>query len=103
MTRAQPWQVSVELLPAVAKAGHSRLILLWLLWLDGNPPRDVTAYAAGLRSLGWGEGREAYLVLQHAATRPEPRISAAALEALAQWWTRGVRTEEPPPHPGGSS
>jgi peptidylprolyl isomerase len=97
MTRPHPWQVSVELLPAVAKAGHSRLILLWLLWLDGNPPRDVTAYAAGLRSLGWGDGREAYLVLQHAATRPEPRISAAALEALAQWWTRGVRTEEVTP------
>jgi peptidylprolyl isomerase len=90
----RPWQVSVALLPAIAKAGHSRLILLWLLWLDGNPPRDVTAYAAGLRTLGWGEGREAYLVLQHAATRPVPQISAAALEALAQWWTRGVRTEE---------
>ncbi|HET7692996.1 MAG TPA: peptidylprolyl isomerase [Gemmatimonadota bacterium] len=97
MTRPQPWQVSVELLPAIAKAGHSRLNLLWLLWLDGNPPRDVTAYSAGLRSLGWGDGREAYLVLQHAATRPEPRISAAALEALAQWWTRGVRTEEVTP------
>jgi peptidylprolyl isomerase len=97
MTRPHPWQVSVELLPAVAKAGHSRLVLLWLLWLDGNPPRDVTAYAAGLRSLGWGEGREAYLVLQHAATRPEPRVSVAALEALAQWWTRGVRTEEVTP------
>ena len=94
MTRPQPWQVSVELLPAIARAGHSRLNLLWLLWLDGNPPRDVTAYSAGLRSLGWGDGREAYLVLQHAATRPEPRISAAALEALAQWWTRGVRTED---------
>ena len=97
MTRPQPWQVSVELLPAIARAGHSRLNLLWLLWLDGNPPRDVTAYSAGLRSLGWGDGREAYLVLQHAATRPEPRISAAALEALAQWWTRGVRTEEVTP------
>lgn len=97
MTRPQPWQVSVELLPAIAKAGHSRLNLLWLLWLDGNPPRDVTAYSAGLRSLGWGDGREAYLVLQHAATRPEPRISAAALEALARWWTRGVRTEEVTP------
>jgi cyclophilin family peptidyl-prolyl cis-trans isomerase/HEAT repeat protein len=90
----RPWQVSVALLPAIAKAGHSRLILLWLLWLDGNPPRDVTAYAAGLRTLGWGEGREAYQILQHAATRPVPQISAAALEALAQWWTRGVRTEE---------
>ncbi|HJU86784.1 MAG TPA: peptidylprolyl isomerase, partial [Gemmatimonadota bacterium] len=97
MTRPHPWQISVELLPAIAKAGHSRLILLWLLWLDGNPPRNVTAYAAGLRSLGWGDGHEAYLVLQHAATRPEPRISAAALEALARWWTRGVRTEEVTP------
>jgi peptidylprolyl isomerase len=90
----RPWQVSVALLPAIAKAGHSRLIILWLLWLDGNPPRDVTAYSSGLRTLGWGEGREAYLVLEHAATRPVPQISAAALEALAQWWTRGVRTEE---------
>ncbi|HET6363195.1 MAG TPA: peptidylprolyl isomerase, partial [Gemmatimonadota bacterium] len=94
MSRPDPWQISVELLPAIARAGHSRLVLLWLLWLDGNPPRNVTAYTAGLRSLGWGDGREAYLVLQHAATRPEPRISVAALEALAQWWTRGVRTEE---------
>ncbi|HYO45838.1 MAG TPA: peptidylprolyl isomerase [Gemmatimonadota bacterium] len=94
MTRPRPWQVSVALLPAIAKAGHSRLVLLWLLWLDGNPPRDVTAYSAGLRALGWGDGREAYLVLQHAATRPVPQISAAALEALAQWWSRGVRTEE---------
>lgn len=94
ISRPGPWQVSVALLPAIARAGHSRLILLWLLWLDGNPPRDVTAYAAGLRTLGWGEGREAYMVLQHAATRPVPQISAAALEALAQWWTRGVRTEE---------
>jgi peptidylprolyl isomerase len=94
MTKPQPWQVSVELLPAIAKAGHSRLVLLWLLWLDGNPPRDVTAYSAGLRALGQGDGREAYLVLQHAATRPEPRIAIAALEALAEWWTRGVRTEE---------
>ena len=94
MTRPQPWQVSVELLPAIAKAGHSRLVLLWLLWLDGNPPRDVTAYSAGLRALGQGDGREAWLVLQHAATRPEPRIATAGLEALAEWWTRGVRTEE---------
>jgi peptidylprolyl isomerase len=94
ISRPGPWQISVELLPAIARAGHSRLVLLWLLWLDGNPPRDVTAYSAGLRALGWGDGREAYLILQHAATRPEPRISTAALEALAQWWSRGVRTEE---------
>ena len=97
MTRPQPWQVSVELLPAIAKAGHSRLVLLWLLWLDGNPPRDVTAYSAGLRALGQGDGREAWLVLQHAATRPEPRIATAGLEALAEWWTRGVRTDEVTP------
>jgi peptidylprolyl isomerase len=94
MARPHPWQISVELLPAIAKAGHSRLVLLWLLWLDGNPPRDVTAYAAGLRSLGWGDGHPTYLVLQHAATRPEPRISAAALDALTRWWTRGLRTDE---------
>ncbi|HUF90220.1 MAG TPA: peptidylprolyl isomerase [Gemmatimonadota bacterium] len=94
MTGPRPWQVSVELLPAIAKGGHSRLVLLWLLWLDGNPPRDVTAYTAGLRALGWGDGREAYLVLQHAATRPEIRIATAGLEALARWWERGVRTEE---------
>jgi peptidylprolyl isomerase len=94
MIRPQPWQISVELLPAIAKAGHSRLVLLWLLWLDGNPPRDVTAYAAGLRALGSGDGQPAYLVLQHAATRPDTRIATAALEALAEWWSRGVRTEE---------
>jgi peptidylprolyl isomerase len=94
MTRPRPWQISVELLPAIAKAGHSRLVLLWLLWLDGNPPRDVTAYAAGLRALRSGDGQPAYLVLQHAATRSDTRIATAALEALAEWWTRGVRTEE---------
>ena len=97
MSRPQPWQVSVELLPAVAKAGHSRLVLLWLLWLDGNPPRDVTAYSAGLRALGSGDGRPAWLVLEHAATRPDDRIATAALEALGQWWERGVRTEEATP------
>jgi peptidylprolyl isomerase len=94
MSRPQPWQVSVELLPAIARAGHSRLVLLWLLWLDGNPPRDVTAYASGLRALGAGDGHPAWLVLQHAATRPDARIATAALEALAEWWNRGVRSAE---------
>lgn len=94
MTGTRPWQVSVELLPAIARAGHARLVLLWLLWRDGNPPPDVTLYAAGLRALGPGDGQPAFLVLEHAVTRPEIPVVTAALEALVQWWERGVRSED---------
>lgn len=82
-TRPDEWQVWSAFLPALVAAGRLGVV-------EDLLGRDlpVAARAAVVRALGAGAGEGERRLLAKATTHPEPRVAAAAVEALRARWGR---------------
>lgn len=79
------WTVQAALLPLLARAGRADAVLAW-----GHSHPDPFAQAAALRALGASDDNAALSRLFTAARDDDPRLAAAALEALRTRWATGA-------------